>query len=273
MSERVTLVPRAALPGRLEVEGLAPDRLASLSEREIAGLPLWIGKRRGSLGDLFDVRGERAPRMCVEGDASQIDGIGAGMAGGELIVLGGAGRDLGAGMTGGRIEVRGSVGHAAGAGMSGGLIRVGGSAGERLGGARPGASRGMTGGEIIVRGSAARDAAVRCRRGLIVVGGRAGAGAARSMIAGTLVVLKDVGDDPARGCKRGSLVVGGKVDVPQTFRYASTFEPAWVRFLLTYLRRQHQFEVDDDVVNGRFRRFCGEIGTPGRGEILTKVEG
>ena len=271
MSERVTLVPRAVLPGRLEVEGLAPDRLAVLSEREIARLPLWMGKRRASLGDLFDVRGERAHRMCVEGNASQVDGLAAGMAGGELMVLGDAGRDLGAGMTGGLIEVRGSVGDAAGAGMSGGIIRVSGNAGDRLGGAAPGAARGMTGGEIIVRGSAEGDTAVRCRRGLVVVGGNAGPRAARAMIAGTLVVLRDVGADPANGSKRGSLVVGGMIDVPTTYRYASTFEPTWVRFLFTYLRREHQFEVDGGVVNGRYRRFCGETGTPGRGEILSRV--
>ena len=73
-------------------------------------------------------------RVRLVGDLARIDGIGAGLAGGTLVVDGDAGWYVGQGMRGGSIEVRGR-------------------AGPQAGGALPGAKRGMTGGEIVVRGS------------------------------------------------------------------------------------------------------------------------
>jgi formylmethanofuran dehydrogenase subunit C len=264
----IRLTLRTALDQVIEIDGLTPDRTATLSQREISSIPVLLGSRRGAVGDFFTVEGERADRIHIEGDLAHIDGLGAGCLGGELSIHGSAGRRVAAGMTGGRVEVHGDVGDDAGVGMLGGALRVSGNAGDRLGGAASGAAKGMTGGEIVVSGSAGREAAARARRGLVVVGGDTGADAARAIIAGTLVVFGRTGANPARGSKRGSLVALGGIDIPATYEYACAYQPGYVRLLLTYLSRQYGLSVDPRALDGAYNRYCGDVTSLGRGEIL-----
>ena len=272
MSDAVTLTLRAAPDGPLDLEGITPDRLAALSASEIAALPVWSGSRQTRLGDHFDVAGERAERLRIVGASTRLDGVGAGMTAGALLVEGIVGRRLGASMTGGTLDVRGNAGDDAGQAMAGGVLRIAGDAGDRLGAAGPGAAKGMRGGEIVVLGSAGTEAGARARRGLIVVGGDTGPGAARAMIAGTLLVLGRTGAGAALQNKRGSLVAVGPVEVPPTYRYACTYQPLHLRLTFTHLRRRHDVEVDPRVLDGRWRRYTGDAGDPGRGEILAWTE-
>lgn len=271
VSDVVTLSLRSGIDGRIELDGFSPDRLADLSALEIAALPVWMGRRACVLGDVFDVRGERSARVRVEGDCSTVDDLGAGMTGGELTVAGDAGHRVGAGMSGGRVDVLGNVGDDAGIGMRGGALRVHGDAGHRLGAAAPGAAKGMTGGEVVVSGSVATEAAAHARRGLVVVMGDVGPDAARAMIAGSLVAFGRVGLNPGSGNKRGSIVALGGLAVPATYAYACTFEPPHIRLTMTYLRRRYGLAIDDRAVHGRYRRYCGDAGAPGKGEILEWV--
>ena len=268
MSDVVRLTLRAAIDQSIEIDGLTPDRAANLTEAEIAAFPVLAGARRAALGDFFTVQGERSDRVHIEGDLRNVDGLGAGTAGGELLVQGSAGRRVGAGMTGGWIDVRGDVGDEAGLGMHGGALRITGDAGNRLGAAPAGAAKGMIGGEIIVNGSAGAEAAARARRGLIAVGGNVGAEAARAIIAGTLVVFCGIGANPGRGSKRGSIVALGDVDIPSTYEYACTYQPTYVRMLLTYLYRRYGIASPNGTLDGPYARYCGDAGTPGKGEIL-----
>ena len=252
MSESVTLSLRAPLDGLLEIDGVTGDRFAALSQSDIAALPALLGSRAARLGDFFDVRGERSADVRIEGDLSRM-------------------HRLAAGMTGGRVRVMGNVGDEAGLAMSGGVLQIEGNAGDRLGAATAGASKGMTGGEIIVGGSAGTDAAARARRGLVVVRGNVGEDAARSMVAGTLVVFGRTGARPGRASKRGSIVALGGITVPETYWLACSYQPPYVRLMLTYLRRRHAFTIDDRMLDGPYRRHCGDAGNPGRGEILEWV--
>jgi formylmethanofuran dehydrogenase subunit C len=264
----VVLSLRASPDAALDVSCVAPDRFATLDEGEIAALPVWSGAVEARLGDFFSIDGGRSARVRVEGSTSRLDGLGADAGGGELVVEGDAGRRTAAGMTGGSVEVRGSVGDDAGSSMGGGTLRVTGSAGDRLGAAAPGASRGMTGGEIVVLGAAGAEAGARARRGLVVVAGDVGERGARDMIAGTLLVLGRAGAGAGIGNKRGSVVAVGGADVPATYLYACTYHPPLVRLTLTYLRRRYNLDVDERAVVGRYRRYCGDAGDPGKGEIL-----
>jgi formylmethanofuran dehydrogenase subunit C len=153
--------------------------------------------------------------------------------------------------------------------MRGGALRVTGDAGDRLGAAAAGSSQGMSGGELIVNGAAGADVAARVRRGLVVVGGDVGADAARAIIAGTLVVMGRTGANPGRGSKRGSIVALGEIDVPSTYEYACTYQPTYVRMLLTYLYRRYGIASPDGALDGSYARYCGDAGTVGKGEILT----
>jgi len=203
-SDVVTVTLRAPLTEPLRVEGLAADCVARLSEAEIGALPAWVGGRKARLGDFFDVEGERSDRLRVVGVLGNVDGVAAGMAGGELVIDG----DGGCGI-----------------------------------------ARGMTG-------------------GLVVVGGDVGVDAARAMIGGTLVVCGRTGAGAGRGSRRGSIVSLGGIDVPVTYWLACTYEPPHVRLLLTYLRRRYGLKIDDRMIDGRYRRHCGDAGNPERGEIL-----
>ena len=271
MTDVVTLTMRDGIDESIELDGITPDRVGSLEQSEIAALPIRIGRRAAHLGDLFTVRGGRAVRMRIEGELHRVDGLGAGTAGGEMLVDGDVGHRLAAGMRSGWIDVRGNAGNDAGVAMQGGALRIIGNAGDRVGAPLPGASKGMTGGEIIVNGDAGADAAARTRRGLIVVTGAVGPQAARAMIAGTLVAFGRILGPAGRGSKRGTIVAFGDIAVPETYRYACTYQPAYLRLLLTYLRRRYGVSVEDDALNGRFERFCGDAGEIAKGEILRLV--
>ena len=254
-----------------DASGLTPDRLASLTASQIAALPLTVPSHTALVGDVFDVRGGMAPELRVEGAVSSMHGLGAGTSAGQLIIEGNVGDRVAAGMTGGTVQVIGNARHEAGASMSGGTLVISGSAGDRLGGATPGAAKGISGGEILVGGSAGGDVGARARRGLIVVRGGVGESAARSMIAGTLIAFGRIGDEVGRGNKRGTVLALGGVTIPATYRYACTFQSVYVRLLLTYLQRHRGFQISDPLLNGRFRRYCGDAGIPGKGEILEWV--
>lgn len=271
MSDVVTIALRAEPAERVELDGVTADRLAGLDEREIASLSVRVGRSRAQLGDLFDVRGGRSARVRVMGALQLVDGLGAGTSAGEMIVEGEVGHRLGAGMRGGWIDVRGSAGDAAGLAMSGGALRIVGNAGARVGAGEPGASRGMTGGEIVVNGDAGDEAAARLRRGLVLITGAAGADAGRAMIAGTLVAFGAIAGPAGRGSKRGSIVALDAIEIPETYRYACTYQPAYLRLLYTYLRRRYGIAVEDEALNGRYERHCGDAGTVGKGEILRLV--
>lgn len=262
---RLTLRETPAVSVR--VDGLTPDRVASLDEQGIAALPAWIGREACRVGDLFTVRGGGASTLHVEGTLDRIDGLGEGMTDGLLVIDGTAGARVGAGMAGGTIEVRGSVGHDAGLAMAGGRVHVHGSAGDRLGANAPGESLGMRGGEILVEGPVGDGCGARMRRGLIVVRGGVGAGAGRDLVAGSLVALGPVGDDAGSGNRRGTLVAAGGITIPGGYRYACTYVPPHLLVMFRHLQRTG-FAVDEAIARGRYRRYCGDAGRPGKGELL-----
>ena len=249
MSDAIVLTLRATLDAQLDMTGVTPDRCADLPTKDIAALPIWMGGSAARVGDVFDVRGERAAAIEIEGDLSKAVGVGARMIGGTL-------------------RVHGNVGDDAGQSMSGGVLRVDGHAGERVGGAAPGAARGMSGGEIVIFGSAGGSSGALMRRGLVAVVGGVGDYAGRGMIAGTLLALGPLGELPGVGSKRGSVVAAGGATVPASYRFACTYEPPHLRMLLTSLRRRFGFPCDPALLAGRFDRYCGDAGEPGKGEIL-----
>jgi formylmethanofuran dehydrogenase subunit C len=145
MSDIVTVWLRAPLTEPLQVEGLTADRVAGLSECEIAALPAWLGDRKVRLGDFFEVKGQRSDRLRVVGALTNVNGVAAGMAGGELLIDGDGGRGVAQGMTGGLVVVGGDVGVDAARSMNAGTLVVFGRTGERAG-------RGSKHGSIVALG-------------------------------------------------------------------------------------------------------------------------
>jgi formylmethanofuran dehydrogenase subunit C len=272
MSDWITLTARA-VNAPIALDDLDPAQLAELSAADIGALPVFAGRQRAPLGDFFAVSGERSTRVRIEGSTRLLDGVGAGMTGGELEVGGDTGTMTGAGMSGGSLRVHGTVGDAAGLGMTGGFLQVDGNAGDRPGAAAPGAAKGMSGGEIIVLGSAGDEAGARMRRGLLVIAGNAGRDAGRAMIAGSIIVLGACGEGAGRASKRGSIVVYGAVTVPSTYRYACTYHPPHLRLTLRYLARRYDLALENTAIDSLFKRYCGDGNDPGKGELLVAVAG
>jgi len=291
VTETVRLTLRAALPFRVAADAIAPDRFAACSAREIAALGLWPARRpeaaedvgRAGLGvssprpprsiplaEIFAIEGERAASVVVCGDLRAVDGLGARMAGGSLLIEGDVGRETGRQMRGGRLTVRGNAGDQTGLAMSGGTIHVLGNAGDGLGAPLAGASSGMSGGEILVRGDVGRDAGAGVRRGLLVAGGSADTGAGRAMLAGTLVVMGRISGTVGEWNKRGSIIAGQGAPIPPTYRYACTFRPEYLRLVFMHLRAS-DFPVDERVATAPYARYCGDISQFGKGEILVAM--
>lgn len=264
----LTLTLSAQPPARVRAAALTPDRLAGLSAAEVAARTLRCGRESLSVGDLFDVSGTSgAGELVLAGDLRRVDGIGAGMSGGRLVVDGPCGDHLGAEMTGGEIEARDDAGSWAGGGMAGGLVRIAGDAGHRLGGAHPGARAGMTGGEITVAGDAGEEAGAGMRRGLVAVGGRTGGGTGLRMLAGTVIALGGIGAEAGIGNKRGSLVSGRALEPLPSYAFAARYRPP---ALMLQLRRVGELglTVDEALLRGTWARWSGDRTELRRGEIL-----
>ena len=263
----LTLTLRTQPPARVQAAALVPERLHGLGASEVAALTVRCGNQTLAVSDLFEVAGSGDEQVVLAGDLARVDGIGASMSSGSVVVDGPCGDHVGARMSGGEIEARGDTGAWAGAEMAGGVLRVSGDAGARLGAAYPGARAGMTGGEIIVSGNTGEEAGAGLRRGLIAVGGHAGRGAGLRMLAGTVIALRGIGAEAGIGNKRGSLVSGRALEPLPGYAFATRFRPP---ALGLQLRRAHELglTLDDALLRGPWARWSGDRTELGRGEIL-----
>lgn len=163
----VTLrLKEASLEAPLEAGCITPDGFLTKSQSEIGALPVSYGGVERRLADFFEVEGERAEEVLVEGDLSRVQGIGQGMSWGRIIIRGSVGGHVGAFMRGGIILVEGSAGHEAGAAMQRGLL--------------------------VVTGDVQDFAGAQMRAGTILVFGRAGLQTGRGMKGGTIVAFHPV---------------------------------------------------------------------------------
>lgn len=262
---------RCTDPGSIPIEltGVTPDRLASLSLNDIAALPVLHGNRPAKLADFFAVTGDPADgEMRVEGDCRHFSHLGDGMIDGRLVVEGTAGDHLGARMAGGTIEVRGSSGDWCGAEMRGGQIHVHGSAGDKAGAAYADSRRGMRGGVLMIDGNAGNDLGSALRRGTIAVGGNCGEFAGAAMIAGTILVFGALGRHPAAGLKRGTVMAfGPKPTLLPMFRFDCSYRPPIIDLYLRQLRRWG-FGVPESAFTGNVQRYRGDFVALGKGDVL-----
>jgi formylmethanofuran dehydrogenase subunit C len=262
------LVHPTTLP--IEVDGIVPATVRAASLDELRRRAILVGNRETPLGELFTVsRSGDDGDLVWEGDCSVVKRIAAGMKEGRVRVPGSAGMHVAAGMIGGEVVVDGDADDWLGAEMRGGRVTVRGNAGRLVGAAYRGSRRGMTGGEIFVHGSAGHEIGHTMRRGLIAVGGRSGDAAGFHMIAGSIFLFGPTGHRHGAGMKRGT--IGLFSDPPHellpTFRRAVRYAPAFMR---VYLRRLLSigFPIPPELVDAEYDRWCGDLVSLGKGEIL-----
>lgn len=258
----------------VDMSGITPERLCGLDADAIGALQLRRGGGLHTLADLFEFEPQQddgeQPRLEIHEPAGRLDGIGAGMTGGRIVVHGDAGAFLGRDMAGGDIQVQGGCGAYAGTGMSGGELRIAGDAGDLLGAALPGERLGMRGGNVVVRGNAGARVGQRMRSGLILVEGRVGASCGARMIAGTIVARGGAGEGLGRGMRRGTVVLGKPpAALPSTFYDAGVQTPGFLAILFRELRLLDGAEHALTTSLPPMRRWLGDRGNDGLGEIFT----
>lgn len=252
---------------RLDLAPLTPDRLAGMSEAEIARIPLQTTGVRMTVGDAFGIRVGDTSDLRIEASCDRLDRIGQGMSGGQILVDGDVGLQAGRAMRGGRLVVRGSAGPWAASGLQGGALEVSGDVGERLGAPLAGESAGMRGGTVMVRGNAGARAGDRLRRGTIVIEGQAGTHAGSRMIAGTLVVCGGCGALPGYLMQRGTLVLGAPAPVlSPTFVDCGVHDLVALRLFAKLLGGVSAAAAD--VFRRPLRRYAGDMAVRGRGELF-----
>lgn len=263
-------------PLSINLEGIAPDRVADLSRQSIERLPVLADGRPCPLGELFAVEGDATDGHieCV-GDFSRVHRLGAAMASGRIMVRGNVGRHAGEAMSGGRLTVAGDVGDWLAAGMTGGEVLVEGNAGDNAAAALPGDDLGVRGGIIVINGDAGCLAGTRMRRGLLGIGGCCGEAAAFELRAGTVLVAGRVGRRPGMGMRRGSLIALSAIpDVPPTFSRGAAWSPTILPLLAGRLARagfRATAGRPADAFGGVWQHWHGDLLTGGRGEIFHRI--
>lgn len=266
---RLSMEFRGVYPYPVDAACLLPERLLSLPERELAAMPLAVGKEQVCLGDIcrLEHSAGEADELRLAGETACLQRVGSRLSGGRVMVDGDAGRWAGAEMQAGELILQGSASHGLGAGMCGGLLRVVGNAGGRTGGALLGRKHGMQGGVLIIDGNAGRYAGERMRRGLIFVGGDVDEFAGLYMHAGTLLVAGSLGGYAGVCMRRGSLVAGRCQAFTPGYTEACRSDFVWLRLALRHLAGLGA-AIPNGWPGGRFRRFTGCDLNLGKGELL-----
>jgi len=256
-------------PGqRLDLSVLTPQQLNGLSETDLAALTVGAGKAPPTLGDIFGITMGDPADIRIVGGGARLDGIGAGLTRGRIVVEGDAGAYAARGMTGGDLHIAGSAGPFAGSGMAGGLMHIGADAGDWLGAPGTGEMTGMRGGTIVVAGRVGDHAGDRMRRGLIAVGGNAGDFPASRMIAGTLAIFGDCGRLPGYMMRRGTILVGGHSTAwTPTFGESGVVELTMLRLILRELKAWLP-DAGLAAFEGPVQRYAGDLAALGKGEII-----
>jgi formylmethanofuran dehydrogenase subunit C len=254
----------------VDVSALTPDLLAGRSREDILRIELLSGNRKLRVADLFDLSGNDAQsRLTIRASTDRLACIGARMQSGTIAIEGDCGPYVGLGMRGGKVMVHGTAAAFVGCGMRGGTIEVRGDAGDFVGGALPGDKQGMRGGSVVIHGNAGDRAGDRMRRGMILIAGDAGAFCGSRMLAGTIIVSGRVGYSPGFGLKRGTLLLAHlPAEMPATFQDAGEHALLFLTLLSRHFEREGGPFKTFLPLSNRVRRYCGDLATGGKGEML-----
>jgi formylmethanofuran dehydrogenase subunit C len=263
----LTLRFKAPATERITLAGITPSKLSLLSAHEIGNLNVGIEKGGVALGDAFDISGEPADTLTIEGATPAIDFVGAGLESGTIRVVGNIGSFAARSMTGGKLEIRGDVGDFLGSGATGGLIHVSGNAGDNLGGVATGDRFGLLGATAVIEGNVGVRAGDKMRRGIVVVRGKTGAGAGTRMIGGTIWAEGGFGAEPGLMMRRGTLIGPSVESFLPTFVDCGKHDLVIVRVIARYLKSTLG-DLAPKPMPLFVQKIGGDTATIGRGEIL-----
>jgi formylmethanofuran dehydrogenase subunit C len=263
----LTLRLKAPATERINLTGVTPAKLASLSSHEVARLNVGFDKSGLALADAFDIAGSAGDTLTIEGSGATLDFAGAGLDSGTIRINGNTGTYAGRKMTGGKLEVRGNAGDFLASGTTGGLIHVSGNAGDNLGGIIAGDRFGMQGGIAVIEGNIGNRAGEKMRRGIVIVRGKTGEGAGTRMIGGTIWAEGGIGPVPGLMMRRGTLIGPSVERLLPTFVDCGKHDLVIVRILARYLKATLG-DLAPKPMPLFVRKIAGDMAAIGRGEIL-----
>ncbi len=264
----LTLKLRSAPPVRIHLSGLVPGRLAGMSLGEIEKLAVAGGPQPLSVGDCFDVSGSAGEALHIEGGSDRLDYVGAGHAGGEIVVEGDVGAYAGRRMKTGRLDIRGNAGDCLASNLRGGTVIVSGSAGDHLGLPKPGEKDGMSGGAVIVHGDTGEFPGERMRRGLLLVKGKLGVNAGARMMGGVIFAERGLSKGAGVQMRRGTLIGPSLESQLATFADCGLLDLLIVRIMGRHWRKELGDTIAPPAIHGPVRRLMGDMASLGKGEIL-----
>lgn len=266
----ITLRQTSGQPGRIDLRGITPDRLAGLPLPAIEQLQVSVDHRPVTLAACFQIEGDPSDEaLIIEPGDSQIDYVGAGMASGTITLSGNAGHYAGAAMAGGKLLIQGSAGDFTGSAMQGGELIVTGSVGNATGAPVGGGMRGQSGGVIQVQGSAGDRTGECQRRGLVIIEGDAGDLTGYRMIAGTIYIAGKTGEQTGLGMRRGTILLNRRPEpLPVTINHNGTLPLTFLNLLTRQLRHYLGDKTPALTPATPVNRFVGDLACSGLGEII-----
>lgn len=247
---------------------LTPDFLIGKSLTEIAAIPISYGNLQLQMGEIFDIAGSASDtqQLIFKNVTPQLEYLGAHLTQADVLIEGDAGAYLGFGMRSGTLHCRGNTGNYAACNMAGGLLKIDGDTGNFLGGASAGLRKGMRGGTVIVKGNAGDRVGDQMRRGLILIEGNVGSYCGSRMIAGTIGILGSMGEYLGYSMQRGTLLT---VQPPPLSATINDCGAHTLPFLSLLYQSISQFDTGFSALKSqRVRRYVGDLGCNGNGEIL-----
>jgi formylmethanofuran dehydrogenase subunit C len=252
---------------RLDLSGLAPDRLVRRSAKEIEEISIGTTREPVKVGDLFKVKLGEATSLRFEGGSDRFDLLGAKLLPGFAIhVEGDVGAQLGRRALGGSITVAGDAGPYAASQSAGAQIDIYGDAGDFLGAPLAGEIPGMSGGRVIVRGSVGARCGDRLRRGIVIIEGDAGEDLGSRAIAGTIIVLGQAGERIGYLNKRASIVLSEERALGPTYVDCGAHNLGFARLFAKSLADESRGAAR--LLSRKLRRYAGDTAVYGKGEIL-----
>lgn len=279
----LNFILRGELPSRLDASPLLPELLETLNLAQIEQIPVLVGNRLISAGEVFQIQGSLEDGIVrYSGKLDKLSRIGRLMNRGRIEVHGSPAHECGAEMSGGSLVICGDVGHSLGIQQRGGTICVSGNVGDNLGGCYPGSLRGQRGGTILVRGNAGHGAGQYQRRGLIVIAGDVGDEAALAQRAGTIVIGGLVGERCVYDQRRGTVVM--LAEPSSNWRGSGRFtagyngRPVMLELLTRTIHRQAKeagFELPDSFLRAlestSYQLWHGDATVIKRGEVWVRT--
>lgn len=264
---------------RMDLCGITPSQLRSLSLAEIEQLPIQVDGVTQKLGEWFKIRGDAAQmELTIAGDCNCCDSIGARLEGGILRVEGDAGDQLGHRMKAGELSVSGNVGRYCASQMRGGMVKIAGNASDYAGGANPTERQGMRGGLLVIYGNVGKCAGHRMRRGMMIIHGSVDSGLAMRMIAGSIVCCGDVQSVIGCGMRRGTIVLLQErlktlSEIPGFTKLEESelsFLPILLKSAIPHLPQtvRQNFSVEAEQLPKRGLRSLGDRALGGLGELI-----